>query len=794
MEDVRVISLGIVSDNATKCNQTNKRILEINPAALNCVDYTQCINAMNSVRDEKVIFIIWNGCINDILSKFHECSSLFAVFLYSKKRSYVHDKLRAQYSKIVDVFDDENALIESVLKMIQSMARIAIAVSLFDQKQKSIRDLTKNSASFIWYQLLINVLKDMIPDEQSKNNMLAVCEDFYSSNKEELLKIAEFRKSYTPDKAIWWYSDECFLYKLLNRGLRTEDIDLLYSFRFFIIDLSTALENECRKLKQNDWMTLYRGQRLSNTDFEELHANIGIIITFNGFLSTSRDINVALRFARQCATFGSDLKICLIEICVNPSLSSVVAADIEQFSKMKGEQEVLFGLGTTFKVESIEMDEALNLWRIRLITTDEGAQQKHDYIQAQKEMMKEYSPLICFGRLLWNELGQIDCAEKYFKNLLQSVPLDHPDIADIYNGIGCVYAKKGVLDQALKNYNEAYEIRKRTLQETDPKIAGSLHNIGVIYRAQNKIDRALDYFLQALTIHEKNYDGDHEDKGYTIESIGLVYRSKCKFDTALIWLSRALGMYKRLFPAQHPEIAKCFGSIGSVYEEKNELDRALDYYYCQLEMEEKCLPPDHSRLLKHLDWITRIYCKKYNKEKALTLYQEKLTIQRKILNDNHPNIALRLMKIGDFLKRHEEYYGNALKILEKCSPPDLLLKIKCLDTLSTVALNQNDFQLALTHQQDILETCSRVYESNHPNFPFRLQKIGDIYFEKLHNYQQALYYYSEALSMYQIIYKSRRKEVFDIQNKIRKVQQSLAGDNILGKQDDNHDDEFSLFN
>ncbi|CAF4517862.1 unnamed protein product [Rotaria socialis] len=622
MEDVRVISLGTVSDDATKCIQTNKHILEINPAALNCVDYTQCINFMNSVRDEKVIFIIWNGCITDILSKFHDCSSLFAVFLYSKKRSYVHDKLRSQYSKIVDVFDDENALIGSVRNIIQSMARIAIAVSLFDQKQKSIRDLTKNSASFIWYQLLINVLKDMIPDAQSKNNMLAVCEDFYASNKEELLKIAEFRKSYTPDKAIWWYSDECFLYKLLNRGLRTENIDLLYSFRFFIIDLSTALENECQKLKQNGWVTVYRGQRLSNTDFEELHASIGIIITFNGFLSTSRDINVALRFAHKCAAIGNDFKICLIEICVNPSLDSVVAADIEQFSKMKGEKEVLFGLGTTFKVESIEMDEALNLWRIRLITTDEGAERTHDYIQAQKEMMKEYSPLIGFGRLLWNELGQIDRAEKYFKNLLQSVPPDHPDIADIYNSIGCVYAKK---------------------------------------------------------------------------------------------------------------------------------------------------------------------------EKALTLYQEKLTIQRTILNDNHPNIALRLMKIGDFLKRHEEYYGKALKILEKCSPPDLLLKINCLDTLSTVALSQNDFQLALTHQQDILETCSRVYEPNHPNFPFRLQKIGDIYFEKLHNYQQALYYYSEALSMYQIIYHSRRKELFDIQNKIRKVQQSLAGDNMLTKQDDNHDDEFSLF-
>ncbi|CAF3973529.1 unnamed protein product, partial [Rotaria sp. Silwood1] len=105
-----------------------------------------------------------------------------------------------------------------------------------------------------------------------------------------------------------------------------------------------------------------------------------------------------------------------------------------------------------------------------------------------------------------------------------SIPSDHPDIADIYNGIGCVYAKKGELDLALKNYNEAYEIRKRALCATDPKIAGSLHNIGAIYRAQCKIDCALDSFCQALSIHDKNYNGDHEDKGYTIESIALAYK------------------------------------------------------------------------------------------------------------------------------------------------------------------------------------------------------------------------------------------------------------------------------
>ena len=166
------------------------------------------------------------------------------------------------------------------------------------------------------------------------------------------------------------------------------------------------------------------------------------------------------------------------------------------------------------------------MWRVCLVTTDVGVQRTQEYLQAQKEMMKEYSPVVSFGRLLWNELGQIDRAEKYFKNLLKSVPADHADIADIYNGIGCVYAKKGDLNLALKNYKEAYNIRKRTLEETNSKIAGSLYNIGVIYKAQNQIDRALNSYHQALNIHEKNYPGHHEDKGDTIESMGLLDKSK----------------------------------------------------------------------------------------------------------------------------------------------------------------------------------------------------------------------------------------------------------------------------
>ena len=793
IEDVRLVTLDLVTDNGPKYNRKESRILEINPVAVCCSDHTQCITFINSARNEKTILIIWSGYSDDLLSKVHNYPLLLAVFLYSEKRSYVHDRICSKYSKIIGVFTDQDALINQVSEVMKVMGRMVVAFSLFDQQQRSVRNLSKTSASFIWYQLLIDVLKNMPQDEESKNHMLAVCEDFYACKKEELIKIAQFRQSYTKEKAISWYTDECFLYKLLNRGLRTEDIDLLYSFRFFIIDLSDALENECQKLKTAGWLTLYRGQSVSDRELEELRANVGALISFNGFLSTSRNKDVALGFARKSATTQRSFQICLIEIRADPSLKSVVAADIEQFSEMKGEQEVLLGLGTTFKIESVGMDETLNLWKIHLVTTDEGVERTEQYLRAQKEMMKEYSPLISFGRLLWNELGQIDRAEKYFKNLLKSVPQDHPDISDIYNGMGCVYAKKGKLDLALNYYKEAYQIRKQTLQETDPKMAGSLHNIAVIYKTLGNTDRALDSYYQALNIHDKNYPGDHEDKGYTIESIGLTYKSKEEFDTALLWLNRALDMHKRLFPAEHPEIAKCLGSIGSVYEEKGELDKALDYYQRQLDMEEKCLPADHSRLVKHLEWIARIHIKQNNPAKALALYREKLAAQRSILDENHPNIALRLMKIGDLLKRQAEYYEQALKVFEKSKASDPILKIKCLDTLSIVAMDHGNFQLALTRQLDILDLCREIYEPDHPDIAFRLQKIGDIYTEKMCSSEQASQYYQECLAIYETIYNPRRKEVVDIKNKICKIQGRVTCDDVQTKLDNVDDDNFSLF-
>ncbi|CAF1487301.1 unnamed protein product [Rotaria sordida] len=120
--------------------------------------------------------------------------------------------------------------------------------------------------------------------EDAKHDMLNKCSDYYRTNQVELKKIELFRNSYTLDKAIEWYTCDSFVYRRLNKVLRTENIDLLYLFRFYIIDLCSQLEQESkRKAIDTETFTLYRGQQISTEEFNQLKANVGVLISINGF-------------------------------------------------------------------------------------------------------------------------------------------------------------------------------------------------------------------------------------------------------------------------------------------------------------------------------------------------------------------------------------------------------------------------------------------------------------------------------------------------------------------------------
>ena len=77
-----------------------------------------------------------------------------------------------------------------------------------------------------------------------KNELVSFCKQYYKTNHVQLMIIKEFEKDYSSERSLWWYTRHSFLSRLLNKALRTENIDIIFKFRFFIKELYRQLKNE----------------------------------------------------------------------------------------------------------------------------------------------------------------------------------------------------------------------------------------------------------------------------------------------------------------------------------------------------------------------------------------------------------------------------------------------------------------------------------------------------------------------------------------------------------------------
>ena len=62
------------------------------------------------------------------------------------------------------------------------------------------------------------------------------------NNAAVLRAIDEFERDYEKHSPTWWYTRDCFVYRMLNKALRTCDIEVITKFGLFIKDLHCQLK------------------------------------------------------------------------------------------------------------------------------------------------------------------------------------------------------------------------------------------------------------------------------------------------------------------------------------------------------------------------------------------------------------------------------------------------------------------------------------------------------------------------------------------------------------------------
>jgi hypothetical protein len=251
------------------------------------------------------------------------------------------------------------------------------AQSFFSGRHQPLfsRYLNVENGSFLCFQLLMDTMLRLDRTDFAREEMIKMCQEQYADSGSDQRSIDQFEKSYQYDDSIRWYTADSFLYRLLHRSIRMENIDHIFKLRYFIHDLHNQLAEQhlpyVQSLPQHQSiLTLYRGERMQVAALDALRHNTGQLISMNSFLSTTDDCVAAVFFAGDGALDQPGIEVSVVyQITVDTAIPhSIPFAKIQSQSIYEQEAEVLFSMAAVFRID--EVAQYGSLWVVDLTLID----------------------------------------------------------------------------------------------------------------------------------------------------------------------------------------------------------------------------------------------------------------------------------------------------------------------------------------------------------------------------------------------------------------------------------------
>lgn len=730
------------------------------------------INFIESIPNDIMVFLIISGFLGENhMLKIHNFSKIYRIYVYCANHQR-HMLWVNQYKKIRDIYTVRELLLKQLMSDVTLYSKsLSIPITIFKydelmKKESSIRDLSKESALFIWYQLLFEIMLGSEPLENARKEMLNEFKKAYQNNAIELKKISEFEVNYGSKMAVNWYTRDCFLFRLVNRSMRTQNILEIYKYRCFIHDLHKQLE-ELHSIQVSDpeFSKVYRGQLINFEELERMRANIHGLISLNTYFSTSTDREVAYQFSGE--GYGRPyLESIIFMIHIKPNVKTKPFANIQKFSYMKDEGEVLFSAGTVFRIGGVQ---ALNdgVWSIELELTNDVQDRFNEFMRYMRTEIPGRPTLFTMGNFL-SEMGDLKKAEQYYELLLNdfehtnnlgavsiaiamvhyhkadysnairyceiglkelnSLRDIHPDLATGYNLRGMIHFQMGELDDAMHYLRRALKIHQETLPSDDIFIASDLNNIASVDLQAKRYDQAFKTFEQVLKIKLSILPKDHPSIARTYVNIAGVYTEQRNWTVALKYLDEALVIQQKILPSTHLDLSVSYIKKAEIFMEQKQFHIAIGFCQQALNIQLQNLPLNSRYLGKTYSILATSKDGIGNHEEAIYCCKKALQFEEEC-HSSWERICHLQNQIGQIYCKSNNYqlalkmFMNALDAIPS-APPHILLFSTC-NNIATLYQNMGDYTMALDYYNRSLDClkCTNISPSK-TNLITVYQNIG----------------------------------------------------------------------
>ena len=281
------------------------------------IDVDECIDFINNVQEERA-FLISSGALGQTtVTVVHDKPQVNTIYIFCNNKAR-HEKWAKEWTKVAGVYTDIVPICAALKQATQDFDHNSISIS-FAPKTDGAENENRDTldCSFMYTQILKEILLTIDFEQVHFKNFLTFCRERLVGNAKELQNVDLIEKDYRRHhQPIWWYTYESFLYSMLNRALRMMEVDLIIKMGFFLRDVHNhlvALHREQYAGSQHSHsFTVYRGQGLSEADFDRLKATHGGLLAFNNFLSTSCNRQISLDFARRTIATSDSIGILFV--------------------------------------------------------------------------------------------------------------------------------------------------------------------------------------------------------------------------------------------------------------------------------------------------------------------------------------------------------------------------------------------------------------------------------------------------------------------------------------------------
>ncbi|CAF3676227.1 unnamed protein product [Rotaria sp. Silwood1] len=476
-------------------------------------DLEACRQFIETKRDEQIFLIVSGRFGKTLVPLVHKYVRLDSIYVFC--RIPENHNWTKQWDKIKLVVKDIEPICHAIVSDAAQCEEDLTPTSILSANDSSNQDLQQVDSSFMYSQLIKDILLQMTYDERAIGELAEFCRNNFHENLSELKIIDEFQKDYHKHSPIWWYTRECFTYRMLNcnRAWIEFNIGRVLSFK--------REWNQARIYYDHAYERMMKHKPPRIKDSAHVLNNIACILPNQGKYDEALDYHQRALEIRE-KFYPSD-----------------------------------------------HIDIAQSLYNIgRILDHQEKYDDAFEYYQGALKIQQKIYPsnhvniarsLSNIGIILYRQ-GKCDEALDYHQRALKIrekiYPSDHIDIAYSLNNIGIILRNQGKYNEALDCYKKALNIEEKFYPSDHVDIAKSLSNIGNILSDQEKYQEALDYYQRALKIEERFYPSGHVDLAHSLNNIGICYENQNQREMALNYYQHALTIYEKYLPIDHPRRQK----------------------------------------------------------------------------------------------------------------------------------------------------------------------------------------------------------------------------------------------